>query len=126
MSKFTKTLIGFVIVVFFLSILTGNITQVVSLLLMSIVCNAGVGLIFWIGLSFIIGSITLEVIEKVFKKYPKDSVHEQPLHLSNNELALNAYIAQCLQLGVRRENIQNALIQKGWRSDDIQKALAHP
>lgn len=120
MSKVTKTLIGFATIVVVLSLFTAG--AAIPMILLSIICTAGVSLVLWIPLSYGVGSLVVSIYESVSKS--KKTNGEGPKSsLTNDQKALTDYIHQSRSKGVNDDNIFSMLKNNGWAENAIHEAF---
>lgn len=123
-------------------ILTGGVNEGFLLLLVSIVCTAGIGLVVWIPVWAIVGWVTLAVLGRLFNV---NKVAEQPKlkptrefddHSDRNPTAgarrgrrpfaevqaLKAYVRRAVAEGMDVEEMTRRLRQNGWELEEIQVA----
>lgn len=123
-----QIVIGFVVSVLLLMLIAGGIEEAFLILLVSIVCTAGIGLVVWIPLWWAVGWLTLTL----FRKFrgtgaAGDSAGraaagagEQPA--SSEELSLVQFLKRAEARGVSRDKIDRALVNAGWSEAEILQA----
>src|SRR5437867_134064 len=94
MNKATKTLIGFVTIVVLLSLFTAG--AAIPLILLSIICTAGISLVIWIPFSYAVGSLVVGLFQGIHQENRKDNTN-QILVVSNDQMAIINYIKQAKQ-----------------------------
>lgn len=117
-SKTISTTIGFVFLYAFLSVLSGSTQDAATLLFFSIICTFGIGIIFWITLSYLIGRI----ISWVWLKYIYHDI-SVPTRYTPDIQSIAAYIIDAKKYGFKDDAITKILIEKGWTENQIK--LAH-
>ena len=123
-------------------LLTGGVNEGFELLLVSIVCTAGIGLVVWIPVWAIAGWVTLGVLGRLFNV---NKVAEQPKLKPTREFddqsdqnptvgarrgkrpfaevrALKAYVMRAMEEGMDVEEMTRRLRQNGWEPEEIQGA----
>lgn len=123
MKHILKLLIGGPVLILVLSLIAGGLSNAFYLLFVSIICTAGVGLIFWIPLSYATGSIVLYLVSFLNSKGRKPPTEtEKTASLTNNEIALINYIKQAIQNGSSQSQTTALLKASGWQDEAIEKA----
>ncbi len=107
--------------------LTGNFQSLLSLALMSIICTAGIGLVVWIPLLYLIGSISLAVIRAISAMFSEsgrkeEGAPEQKGAMLKEQMAIEQYINRAKFYGLSHEQILSALKNGGWSDVEIQAA----
>ena len=122
---FARLGLGFLISIPVTVILTGGVENAFSLLLLSIVCTAGIGLVFWIPLWWFVGKLALDVVWKTAmgKTDQKPaSAGNQTDFSSRNIGALKAYVAKAITSGMEVDEMTRLLQQNGWQQAEIESA----
>ena len=125
---FGRVFVGFFVSIPIVCILAGGAEQGFMLLLFSIVCTAGIGLVFWIPVWALVGGLTLAIIGRF-----SGTVEEKPdeRHGSGSlprnkdirhDLALTAYIKQSVATGMDADEMTRRLQLSGWATGEIQSA----
>jgi hypothetical protein len=97
----------------FIGIFSGGL---LSLIAASIICTGGVGLIFWLPVSFVIGTVlTIPVIFMLSGGKVKD--------ITEDSQAVRKYIAEARRFGMDNNSIRANLLQAGWKEDLIKSQL---
>ena len=100
MSRFFGRIgMGFLVSVPITSIITGGVEDAFGLLLMSIVCTAGIGLVFWIPIWWIAGWLTLDVLVGAIKKSSGEPVRKPKPVPNHSELPSTEYLALTAYIG---------------------------
>lgn len=89
--------------------------------LISIICTAGVSLLIWFPLAFVIGSIILKLIQLFTEK--KENAPKVKGQISKNQQALANYIHREREDGFNDEQILSLLKGQGWTEGEIKEAL---
>ncbi len=126
MNKFIKTLIGFATIFLLLLLFTGS--SAILLVLASIICTAGVGLVVWIPLSYVVGSIVVGIAQGVQNlssnsKNMENLASAQVVKVTNNQKAIIDYIKLARRRGFQDNNIFANLRTNGWAEDAINEAF---
>ena len=106
--------VGLPVVAVLLSIAAGGVDNASTILFVSVVCTAGVGLVFWALVCWVAGWVILSSIG-AFRKKPaveKTSVHRE-------QIALGRYMRHRAVQGI---NLDLRLRKEGWSDEEIQKA----
>ncbi|OGY20952.1 MAG: hypothetical protein A2126_02815 [Candidatus Woykebacteria bacterium GWB1_45_5] len=128
MSKFAKTLIGFVTITVVLSLFTAG--GALILILASIVCTAGVSLVIWIPLSYGVGSLIVgllqgqRIIVQEAKVETAGPGTGPKMPITNEEVALTNYVKQARACGMPASEIAANLKEKGWSEELRMKVLS--
>lgn len=141
MTKFQHFGIGLAVVYSLLAAVTGGFGTATVLLVGSIVCTAGIGLVLWIPLCIGVGVVTMAAAQWVAQTFglsaPEQSprmgagaVTRQPsVDLSGitqataqNQIALEDYVRRALLLEHSYEQIVSTLKFRGWNEVEIHQA----
>jgi hypothetical protein len=132
MGFIARVLVGFIISIPITVILAGGVQNAFGLMLVSIVCTAGIGLVFWIPVWWLVGVITIDVLFKNVKgkSDQKQESVPNPTELPKLDyLALTAYIGKATASGMDLDEITRRLRFNGWQKTDIetvyQKFISH-
>lgn len=139
--------VGVPVVFVVTSIAVGGVESAAAVVFMSIVCTAGVGLVFWIPVCTLAGWMTLSLVGLVVSKTssdgggpvaPSDSRDRSqavdskptrgpissPVAPPKNEVQVVAdYITEFEEHGGSRERALELLRQNGWSGAEVSKAL---
>jgi biotin transporter BioY len=124
---FACPFVGFFISFLVTAILTGGVQNALGLLLASIVCTAGVGLVFWIPVWWLVGAIALSCFSLMDTGNPerKPEPVPNPMDLPNvYALALKAYFSKAVASGMKPDEMMRQLQDNGWKKADIERAYA--
>lgn len=141
MTKVQNFGIGLCIVYVLLASLTGGFGPAIALLVGSIVCTAGIGLVLWIPLCIGVGAIAvattrwavstlgLSAPEQSPRLGASTSTAQPAVNLSTltqanpqNQIALEDYVRRALLLEHSYEQIASTLKFRGWSEDEIHQA----
>ena len=110
-----------------------SITLAGSLFALSIICTAGVSLIIWLPLGYLVGAITFAVTRFFLKitgiqTGSKKAADEQPAEqkqpaLNRDQMALVNYIQKARKKGLTDTQIAQNLLNNGWTNASITAAL---
>ena len=125
--KLLKFLVGFIIIFIILSIFQGP-SGALTMLMLSIVCTAGVGLAAWIPLSYAAGAIFFRILRATPSYKNRYEIATQPqvkalIASSNDQHALTDYIRKVRAVGQNDAQASAALKAAGWREETISDAL---
>lgn len=130
MSRFLGRVgMGFLVSIPITSLVTGSWGDAFALFLISIICTAGIGLVFWVPVWWGAGWLTLEVLFPLMQSALSNSdtpttfapaVDHPP---STNTDALDAYIRNAMAGGMETDEIKLRLWQNGWQEADIERAF---
>lgn len=109
-------------------IVAGGLSNAVGIILASIICTGGIGLLFWIPVVLIAGEISYFIVKRLFKindtpkadPAPKVSHGEQ---LTAPQQALVSYIRQMKERSYSRNDTIDELIRAGWSAKEIEDGL---
>jgi hypothetical protein len=125
---FGRVGMGFLVSIPITTIIAGGVENAFGLMLISIICTAGIGLVFWIPVWWIAGWLTLDVLVATIKKVSGDSddqatpVPARRERPSTAYLALTAYIHKAIASGMDVDEMRRRLQQNGWQTADIESA----
>jgi hypothetical protein len=114
--------VGVPLVVLWLTLLTGSLEAVLQLLLFSVVCTLGIGGLFWLGLAFGVGFLTLHLV-RLLPGSGKGAVTGATQRQRDRD-AVALYVSRRLQQGGDLALIQRDLKQAGWDASQIDAAVA--
>ena len=123
-----RVFVGFFVSIPIVCILAGGVEQGFMVLMLSIICTAGIGLVFWIPVWWIVGAITLALLRLYPGAADKESaggIKDQSLNqwaLQRN-IALTNYVSQARTAGMDAAQITRRLRDNGWRPEEIDIAL---
>lgn len=131
--------IGFVLVFLILALFIGSLSDTFSLILLSVICTAGISLILWLPIWYGTGYLCLSLVRLVLKAFgvslpgasttprqpvtPATTSGDQAQGLSRDQTAVINYIQKAKAKGLNREFITKALLANGWRHDNINAAF---
>lgn len=115
-----KTVLGGIVVYATVAVLSGGIDNANNLFIISSICTAGVGLVFWILLSMGVGLISFEILKLAYYRLTgRKPSRDFSANQSTDERAIRAYITVAEQNHIQKEEIIHSLKQKGWPDDII-------
>jgi cytochrome c biogenesis protein CcdA len=131
--------VGFVIVFLILAVFIGSISDTFSLILLSIICTAGISLILWLPIWYVTGYLcvipfrllvkALDVNLPITSTPPQQPAAQTPpsgaqaQSLSRDQAAVTNYIKKAKAKGLNKESITRALQANGWTLDSINSAF---
>ena len=106
-----------------LTIFVGGVENAWAVLVVSVVCTAGIGLVFWIPLCWLVGSGTLALIG-IFVKKPdgKEEATRKHTQFRRHEVALADFFRRAKDRGMSDDKIVADLRRNGWSDSQVQKA----
>ena len=125
----TAALTGVPLVLLGLLLLSGSLADVWMLLFLSVLCTAGIGLLFWLGLAMVVGLAVLYVCDQLLRWQGRPNgtglfggaggvaVQHQ------RQRMLEHYLARRLALGVDPVRVRQDLIGAGWSEAQLQQAF---
>ena len=122
-AKIPLGFVTIVIVVGFISLVTGNGGTGLAFLALSIICTAGISLVIYIPVSYALGSLVERYVFRVVYVSPKKGKKE----LKNASPAIKTisnYIDQVIGSGNPELTAIDGLRKAGWKDDQINAALA--
>lgn len=125
---FGRVGVGFLVSIPITTIIAGGVDNAFGLVFISIICTAGIGLVFWIPVWWIAGWLTLGVLVATIKRILGDSNDETTPVPARRErpstayLALTAYIGKAMASGMDVDEMRRRLQQNGWQTADIESA----
>lgn len=122
---------------------TGGLSNAFWLLVGSVVCTAGIGLVVWIPLSLVVGWAALTLAREIANttgisnrdgavrnaaERTEFSVRQQaPRNAQDTtpqeQIALDEYIRRAVRLGHTYERILATLTEQGWQESEIRQAF---
>ena len=122
-KKYSKKIkiCGFLVTMPVVCILVGGVIEGFGLLFISIVCTAGVGLVFWIPLWWVVGWVTLS-IWGAFKERGEEESTTKSSPLNHDQIALTTYLRQARALGMTETEVILCCRTNGWSDAEIEKA----
>ncbi|MCH7685312.1 MAG: hypothetical protein IH899_01290 [Planctomycetes bacterium] len=130
--KFLASLgIGMPVTFLGLIIFTGGVEDAWMVLVVSVICTAGIGLVVWIPVFWGVGAATLALIGIFVKKKPdgKDEAKGSPpdeakgTRLDLDQTAMTEYMKKAHARGMSHDEISDRLHQQGWSFDVIKSAF---
>jgi len=120
--------VGFPVSLPILCILAGGVENGFVFLFLSIVCTAGIGLVVWLPVWWIVGWATLALLawgrstlgDKPIGELPSVSSQEDLSFLEDQ--ALTAYIRQAMAAGMDADEMTRRMLQNGWQKAEIKVA----
>lgn len=88
-----------------------------STLLLSIVCTAGVGLLFWGSIAYVIGLVILFV----YSLTPSGRKISKQVNQMQDQIS--SYVTSSRTFGLSEQQIRENLLRAGWDSKSVSKAL---
>jgi len=120
LSKFIRLIFGFCIIFLILSGGLGSVQRAGGLLFVSIVCTAGIGLLLWFPLSYMVGTLAFKILK--IDQNKKVSI-ELTKKITNNTQAIVNFIIHAQQSGYSGSEIERVLKENGWSDSDIKDAF---
>ena len=117
-----RILVGIPVTFLGLIIVAGGWENARMVLLLSVVCTYGIGLIVWIGLCWVVGAVTLAIIG-IFVKKPDGKEGAKGTRLDLDQTAMTEYMKKAHARGMSRDEISDRLHQQGWSFDVIKSAF---
>ncbi len=116
-----RVVVGFFVSIPITCLVAGGVQDGLALLLISIVCTAGIGLVAWIPLWWAVGWVTLKFLGRSTSERHAGEAdnHWPPTH----HQALLAYIRKARAIGMDQEEMMRHLESNGWERAEIQRAL---
>ncbi|MCT0225305.1 hypothetical protein [Synechococcus sp. CS-1328] len=113
-------LLGMPVLLIGLVVMTGSLGNAAGLLFVSVVCTAGIGGVFWLGLALLIGWMLNLILPSPLRR---------PLTLPTTGsdpvvTRLTTYVGRARQQGMAPERIRQDLARGGWSPVQIEAALA--
>ncbi len=122
-------LIGLPLMVGALALLCGSIANATALLVFSILCTAGIGAVFWLGLSLLLGLVILYGVDQVlrWRGVPQGTALFSPTAsvpgLQRRQRVLEQYLARRLVQGIDPVRARRELLEAGWSEAQLQQAF---
>ncbi|RUS97370.1 hypothetical protein DSM106972_084730 [Dulcicalothrix desertica PCC 7102] len=131
MRRFIKILIGIPIVFGSLALMSGGIQPALQIIQLSLLCTLGISLVVWIPLCWLLGSVTLEVVENLLGRtlvpdnateIRSDALRQQNISLTPQSISLIDYIEKGIKQGWSETQITSRLRAQGWNDEEIAEA----
>lgn len=126
--KIIKVILGFIVSYLFLLLMLGGFNNVNILLMYSVICTAGVGLVIWILLWYGVGSVVYWIISSVFTEPEKPAEKGKANHdllQAKDKLAIISYINSARSNHIKDEAIESMLKLNGWSDTAIKEGFKH-
>ena len=119
-------LVGVPLLVLVLVVMTGSAEAAGNLLFFSILCTLGVGGIFWGLMAWILGTITVLVLDQLMQLLggPRLLASVQGAVNGLPPSVLTGYVERRRQMGGDDDHIRADLLRGGWSPADVEAALA--
>lgn len=135
MKTLLAAFVGFLVSSFALIFIAGGPEYAFQIVVLSIICTFGAGLLFWVPLWIAVGYLCLGLFKLVEKAAGVNSSHNDtpddyddleevktPV-ASPSHSAILEYVTRAKQAGMAENVMINRLKTKGWNGDEIYKAL---
>ena len=112
-----------------LMLLTGSVYEPLVLITLSIVCTAGIGLFFWLGLSVVVGMAALYVVDQLlrWRWRPQGTGLFSPASnvrvMRERQRVLEHYLARRLVQGNDPVRVRRDLLEAGWGEAQVEEAF---
>jgi hypothetical protein len=116
--------VGVPLVVLGLSLLTGSLEAAAQLLFFSVICTLGIGGLFWLGLAFGVGFLTLHLVGLLLPGVGKGAATGSADRRQRESETVALYVSRRLQQGGDLTLIRRDLRQAGWDTSQIDAAVA--
>ncbi len=110
----------------------GDVQNAVAVFALSIICTAGIGLIFWLPVMWVVGALTLMAYDAVTQGYrdrsgapsqPQTSTQRGKSHVTPSDIrALADYLKKFQTYGEIQDAIKRLRLQ-GWSDKQIEQAI---
>jgi len=116
--------VGFPIVFLILAAFVGSFSDAFALALMSIICTAGIGLVVWIPVCWIVGWIVLKLGYLAFGSKTNDVADALTTEAQKTvpDPALLRYMMAAREHGMDSAAVAQNLTAAGWTADSIELA----
>ncbi|MFM7266075.1 MAG: hypothetical protein ACKOZW_10915 [Cyanobium sp.] len=123
------TLTGLPLLLGGLVLLCGSLANATTLLAFSILCTAGIGVFFWLGIAIVLGLVTLYVVDQLLRW--RGLPHGSGLFsqargvqvLQRRQRVLEQYLARRLIQGMDPVRVRQDLLEAGWGEPQLQEAF---
>jgi len=122
-SSGAKIIVGLITSVVILTIFFGF--NGIFIFILSLICTAGMSLLFWIPVWLLVGSVVFYFIDIISKSFYKDE--KTKVENENNPpgiLAIKQYIIDAKKFGMQDQLIKETLVKKGWENENIERAYS--
>ena len=129
MKSLASLAIGAPVTFLGLILFTGSVENAWMLLMFSVICTLGIGLLFWLPLCWAVGAAILAFVGLFInipdrnvevEKKEKDGPRLRPQ--GTIEITLTQYIKKSMARGMSDNEIDRRLRRNGWTDAEIQKA----
>jgi hypothetical protein len=123
------SLVGLLVVSIALVLLTGSATNAYGLFFLSVVCTAGIGAFFWVGLVNVVGMATLYVVDQLLRWCWRPqgtglfSSASSVRVLRERQRVLEQYLARRLVQGNDPVRVRRELLEAGWGEPQLEEAF---
>lgn len=123
------TLLGIPLVALALLLLTGDYRMAVGLVVFSVICTAGIGGAFWLGLALLVGLAVLYAVDQIlrlrgsrhglglFDRKPREEQRQA------RQAVVQRYVARRLATGADPARVRQDLLAAGWEENQLQAAF---
>ena len=118
---FERVFIGMLVSVPVTCVVAGSVQDGLLLMLMSIICTAGIGLVVWIPLWWFVGWIMLLVFQALTSGFPGQDGGKQVPYKSNDQV-LSQYIRTAMENGMDMNGVMSRLQRNGWTREEVESA----
>jgi hypothetical protein len=120
MRFFTSVLVGAPLAYLGTVVLVGEFEEAAGLIAISILCTAGVGLVFWIPVCWINGFIARAILSGVFQNGGPPSL---PSREVADRTAMERFLRQSERRGESMDEARERLREEGWDDDRVRTAV---
>jgi len=122
MTFLIRFALGAVVTFVALSIMMDPLSAI-GIIVLSVVCTGGIGLVVWIPLFWFVGYVTLALFQASWKKWDSLEIGANPHGpLSREMLGLVTYMRKAEAGGLGHDQITQRLLGLGWSAETIHEA----
>jgi len=97
----------------------GGVSEGLTLMLLSIICTAGIALVVWVPVWWVIGWLLLAIVDLIRSKQPKEKQAGDP---KLRDEVLVAYLREADARGMDQQTATSRLTSMGWSIGEIELA----
>lgn|GEM_PF-1776817 len=115
-------LIGVAPMVGLLALMSGSLDSAVSMILLSVLCTAGIGGLFWVGVAILVGTV-LQLLLPPLRPAPREVVFRATAREPDEAMLLRHYAGEKLGQGMSEAAVRRDLLRSGWNEGQADAAL---
>ena len=116
-----KLFVGFLADFLLMALFGGGFGSAISILVLSVVCTGGIGLIVWFPLAYLTGSLIFYVANKLNGGGTRKENLFSEVRFADEQQSLKNYYEQARNAGMSEAQIEQSLLDSGWEPKVIDK-----